>query len=139
MIVLDTNILSELMRPAPDLSVLAWVDSLPAGEVFLTAVTVAECLYGVERLPDGKRKTALAAALSAMLSDDFAGRILAFDEPAAARYAQLVASGDRAGHPVSMADAQIAAICQVHAATLATRNIKDFGRLGISLHNPFPL
>lgn len=138
MIVLDTNILSELMRLAPDLSVLTWVDSLPGGEVFLTAITVAECLYGVERLPDGKRKTALATGLSAMPSNEFAGRILPFDETAAARYATLVASGDRSGHPVSMADAQIAAICHVHSATLATRNIKDFERLDIALHNPFP-
>ena len=129
--------LSELMRAAPEPSVLSWADSLPIGEVFLTSITVAECLYGVERLPAGKRKTGLAASLSAMLADDFDGRVPAFDAAAAARYAVLVANGERLGHPVSMADAQIAAICQVHSATLATRNTKDFGRLGIALHNPF--
>ncbi|MYN05812.1 type II toxin-antitoxin system VapC family toxin [Pseudoduganella aquatica] len=138
MIILDTNILSELMRSAPDPSVLAWIDSLPAREIFLIAITVAECLYGVERLPAGKRKASLARALSSMLVEDLDGRVLAFDGAAAVRYAALVAAGERSGHPVSMADGQIAAICQVHSAILATRNVKDFGRLGIALHNPFP-
>jgi predicted nucleic acid-binding protein len=137
MLILDTNILSELMRSAPDQSVVAWIDNLPTGEVFITAITVAECLYGVERLPPGKRKALLAQALSNMLLEDFDGRVLAFDGAAAERYAALVVAGERSGHPVSMADGQIAAICQVHSAVLATRNVKDFGRLGISLHNPF--
>ena len=90
MIVLDTNVVSELMRPTPANVVVDWVDAQPAAEVFLTAVTVAELLYGVGRLADGARKTDLAERVEAMLAEDFENRILAFDGAAAAHYADIV-------------------------------------------------
>jgi toxin FitB len=136
-IVLDTNVVSELMRPAPAEVVVAWVDTQPAVEVFLTAVTVAELLYGVGRLADGARKTDLAETVEAMLAEDFDNRILAFDGAAAAHYADVVVRRERAGRPISMADALIAAICRSHNAIFATRNLSDFEDTGLSLANPW--
>jgi predicted nucleic acid-binding protein len=136
-IVLDTNVLSELARSTPDEGVLGWLDSLPADEFATTAVTAAELWYGVARLPDGRRKTELADAVDALLNDDFRGFVETFDIRAAARYALIVADRERRGRPISMADAQIAAICYTRHATLATRNIKDFQDTGIELVDPW--
>jgi len=130
-IVLDTNVISELTRPAPMPRVMSWLDSL--------AVTAAELLYGVARLPTGRRKTELAAAVDGLLSDDFQGRVLAFDEAAARRYADIVAARERIGRPIGAADAQIAAICQTIGAALATRNTLDFDGAGVELINPWKL
>lgn len=137
MIVLDTNVLSELMRPQPDSQVIAWLDAQAVDELLVTAITVAEILYGLARLPDGKRKAVLLDTALVMLREDFAGRILAFDELAAECYATLVAGRERTGCPISMADAQIAAICLSHGVVLATRNVKDFEGLGFELINPW--
>ena len=137
MTVLDTNVLSELMRPTPDACVVDWLDSQDASEVTITAITVAEILYGIERLPSGKRQRRFAAKAAAMFEEDFAGRILPFDEVAAVHYAESVAISERAGRVVHTADAQIAAICRQHHATLATRNVKDFEALGIDILNPW--
>ncbi|MGI8310045.1 type II toxin-antitoxin system VapC family toxin [Saccharopolyspora hattusasensis] len=137
MIVLDTNVLSELIRHTPEADVLAWLDSLPATEVATTAITAAELLYGVSRLPDGHRKTALTAAVHALLNDDFHGRVEPFDALAATHYAVVVSERDKLGRPISAADAQIAAICRARRATLATRNIKDFEETGVELVNPW--
>ncbi|TDD47708.1 type II toxin-antitoxin system VapC family toxin [Saccharopolyspora elongata] len=137
MIILDTNVLSEVTRQAPDADVLAWLDSLPAAEVATTAITAAELLYGVTRLPDGHRKTSLNAAVHALINDDFHGRVEPFDAPAAAEYAVVVSERERLGRPISAADAQIAAICRARRATLATRNTKDFEETGIELVNPW--
>lgn len=103
----------------------------------ITAVTVAEILYGIERLPGGKRQRAFAKMAAAMFEEDFAGLILPFDEMAAVHYAEKVAASERFGRVVHSADAQIAAICQQHHAKLATRNVKDFETLGIELINPW--
>ncbi|MFN0090764.1 MAG: type II toxin-antitoxin system VapC family toxin [Acidimicrobiales bacterium] len=137
MIVLDTNVVSELMRAAPAPVVVDWVDRQRATEVHLTAITVAELLYGVGRLPGGSRKTELAERIEAMLSDDFDHRVLPFDETSAAHYADIVVRRERAGRPISTADAQIAATCRSHRARLATRNTDDFADTGITLHNPW--
>ncbi|WP_348760677.1 type II toxin-antitoxin system VapC family toxin [uncultured Salinisphaera sp.] len=138
MIVLDTNVLSELMRPAPSPQVVNWLDIASANtEVAVTAITVAEILYGIERMPDGRRKTQLAQRASAMFDEDFAGDILAFDEHAATIYAQRVAACEANGSPGSMADAQIGAICLREDASLATRNIRDFEALSVTLINPW--
>ncbi|MEQ7869854.1 type II toxin-antitoxin system VapC family toxin [Chromohalobacter salexigens] len=137
MTVLDTNVLSELMRPTPDACVVDWLDSQDASEVTITAITVAEILYGIERLPSGKRQRRFAAMAAAMFEEDFAGRILPFDEVAAVHYAESVAISERAGRVVHTADTQIAAICRQHHATLATRNVKDFEALGIDILNPW--
>ncbi|MGM0783797.1 MAG: type II toxin-antitoxin system VapC family toxin [Pseudomonadota bacterium] len=137
MIVLDTNVLSELMRPEPEPGVVDWLDAQEAISTAITAITVAEVLYGIERLPDGRRKRSLAAAAAAMFDEDFAGRILPFDAVAAVHYAERVAASERAGRAVHMADAQIAAICLRHGATLASRNLKDFVGLGVALIDPW--
>nr|WP_163500484.1 type II toxin-antitoxin system VapC family toxin [Halomonas socia] len=137
MMVLDTNVLSELMRPEPDPRVVDWLDRQDAAWVTISAITVAEILHGIERLPDGRRKAGFAAMAAAMFEEDFAGRILPFDSHAAAHYAEQVAASESRGRPVHMADAQIAAICLQHGAVLATRNIKDFETLGITTLNPW--
>jgi predicted nucleic acid-binding protein len=138
MIVLDTNVLSELMRPDPEQAVIAWMDRQDPATLFLTAITVAEILYGIARLAEGKRKAGLRELGAAVLNEDFAGRIIPFDETAAECYADVVCERQRSGHPISMADAQIAAICRtLNGATLATRNSMDFEGIGLDLTNPW--
>ncbi|APW40256.1 VapC toxin family PIN domain ribonuclease [Rhodoferax koreense] len=137
MMLLDTNVLSELMRQQPDRQVLAWLDAQPTETLFVSAVTVAELMYGIERLPEGRRKDSLRETAWTMLEEDFDGRILPFDGAAATRYAWLAAQRERSGRPIGMADAQIAAICLGTHADLATRNTKDFAGLGLVLTNPW--
>lgn len=137
MIVLDTNVVSELMRPVPDPAVLAWVDAQPDRDLWLCSVVVSELLYGLARLPPGARRAQLTKAFEAMLAEDFAGRVLAFDLPAAVIYADVVAKREREGQPVAMADAQIAATCLAHGARLATRNVRHFEGLGVPWVSPW--
>ncbi len=137
MIVLDTNVLSELMRPLGDPRVLAWVDEQEAGDVYLTAVTTAELRYGVWRLPDGRRKSDLFLRVQRTVAEEFAGRVLPFDDDASAQYADIVVGREQRGLAISMADAQIAAICRCHTASLATRNTKDFAHTGIDVIDPW--
>jgi predicted nucleic acid-binding protein len=137
MILVDTNVLSELMRPKPDKHVLDWMDDLPGSDLGLTAITVAEILYGIGSLPEGKKKQRLLDAATTMFEEYFAGRIFAFDQLAAIEYADIVLQRDRSGSPISMPDAQIAAICRVSSAGLATRNTKDFEYTGLVLINPW--
>lgn len=137
MIVLDTNVLSELMRSQPSKSVISWLDNQIAPTLYITAITVAEILYGIARLPEGKRKSALFNVASEMFDQDFSGRILAFDSQAAVLYADLVSSCEASGRQVSMADSQIAAICQLHEASVVTRNIKDFEPFKLNVINPW--
>jgi predicted nucleic acid-binding protein len=137
MIVLDTNVLSELMKPAPNPEVVRWVDAQEPRDVAVTAVTMAEILHGVARLPEGKRKAALLELAADLFSEEFAERVLPFDGVAATYYADLVVTRERVGRPVSMADAQIAAICLSHEALLATRNTRDFEGVAIPLVNPW--
>ena|SRR5215217_1106778 len=137
MIVLDTNVLSELMRRRPTARVVRWVDEQDASGLAITAVTVAELLYGVARLADGARKTKLVAAVEALVREDFAGRVLPFDTAAAEHYADLVADRERQGRPVSVSDGQIAAICRCHGTRLATRNVRDFDATGITVLDPW--
>lgn len=134
MIVIDTNVVSEMMRDEPDRSVLAWADAV--GRLHTTAITLAEVDYGIARLPEGRRKTRLAA-IAAEAFADFGDVILPFDAHAARRYAGIVAGRERRGHPISAADAQIAAICATREARLATRNTGDFDGTGVSLINPW--
>jgi hypothetical protein len=136
-ILLDTNVLSEVTRKRPDETVIMWLDALDAADVGTTAITVAELLYGVARLVPGRRKTRLTEAIYGLLNEDLAGRVEPFDAAAAEHYATLVAEAERAGRPISVADAQIAAICRKLNATLATRNTKDFTSTGIELVDPW--
>lgn len=137
MIVLDTNVLSELARPRPDDRVVAWLDALPSTEVATTAITAAELLYGVARLPAGRRRAELTEVVQTVIHEDFDRRVLPFDVEAAAAYAIVVRDREAAGRPVSMADAQIAAVCRVLGATLATRNVDDFTDTGVDITNPW--
>ncbi|MFI4992482.1 MAG: type II toxin-antitoxin system VapC family toxin [Solirubrobacterales bacterium] len=137
MVLLDTNVLSELVRPEPDEKVVSWLDSLDAATVATTAITAAELLYGVARLPDGRRKQQLSEAIDGLIEEDFDGRIEPFDVTAATHYAALVSDRDTLGRPISVVDAQIAAIARKLEATLATRNIDDFKDTGIDLIDPW--
>ncbi len=137
MILLDTNVLSELIRPEPDEGVTRWLDSQDAAAVATTAITAAELLYGVARLPAGRRKERLGEAIRGLIEEDLDGRVEPFDATAADHYAALVNDRETAGRPISVADAQIAAICRKLGATLATRNTSDFKDTGIELLDPW--
>lgn len=137
MIVLDTNVVSELMRTEPDAAVLGWVDSQPTDRLFITAITVAELFYGVTRLADGRRKREPAGIIEVVVEEDFAERVVAFDDVAARHYADIATGRERAGRPISMADAQVAAICRSHAAIVATRNVGDFANTGVAVLDPW--
>ncbi|OHV06612.1 type II toxin-antitoxin system VapC family toxin [Mycobacterium talmoniae] len=137
MIVLDTNVVSELMRNAAEPAVVRWVDAFDPEDVFLTAVTAAELVYGVARLPMGRRQERLSGQVNALLAEDFADQVLPFDELAAAHYADIVVSRERSGRPISMGDAQTAAICRQWSAGVATRNVADFTDTGIDVINPW--
>lgn len=137
MILLDTNVVSELMRAEPDTAVLCWVDGQPPHECWLASIVAFELGYGIARLPDGERKQRLSRTLGAMLEEDFAGRVLAFDLEASVVCARLCARREGEGRPLVLAEAQIASLCVVHDAVLATRNTADFEGLGIRLINPW--
>jgi predicted nucleic acid-binding protein len=137
MIVLDTNVVSELMRPTPAPAVLQWISGRAAASLYTTSVTQAEILHGVLSLPTGRRRRHIEAAAEAMFKEDFAGRILAFDSDAARPYAELVSERRRRGRPISQFDAQIAAIARVAGAVVATRNVADFENCGVSVVDPW--
>jgi len=137
MIVLDTNVVSELVRPAPSAQVLEWFAGQPALLLYTTSITQAEILYGMEILTKGRKKKALEAALGAMFQEDFRGRVLAFDAASAAFFAEIAAVRRGLGRPISQFDAQIAAIARSRKAALATRNTADFADCGVKLLNPW--
>ena len=136
MIVLDTNVVSELMRPSPAPLVREWVSAQAPGELCTTAVTVAEIRYGLERLADGHRKQNLLAAATDLFAA-FSDYVQPFDADAAIWYATIVAHHDRLGLPIDGFDAQIAAICRTRGAALATRNTRDFQQTGIDVIDPW--
>jgi predicted nucleic acid-binding protein len=138
-IVLDTNVISELMRPQPDQRVLAWANSLDPQGAAITAMNEAEILHGLARLPDGRRKQALRESWDALATELFAGRVWAFTSEAAHWYGELVSHRERLARPIATADAVIAAIALVHSAPLATRNTSDFADLGLQLIDPWTL
>ena len=137
MILLDTNVLSELMRPAPDPEVERWLAGQPDASVFISAITEAELRYGLALMPPGRRRSALANVIEDMLDEDFNGRILPFDSTASVAFADIAASRRKAGRPIAQFDAQIAAIAHSRGAGLATRNIADFQECGIALIDPW--
>ncbi|ABV95920.1 plasmid stabilization protein, PilT domain protein (plasmid) [Dinoroseobacter shibae DFL 12 = DSM 16493] len=137
MIILDTNVVSELMRPAPSEAVLAWFRDTPPEPLALTAVTVAELRYGIAALPEGRRKAGLAAAVTEMLTRDFPGLVLPFDQAAAEVYGAFAARHRGAGRSPGQADVMIAAIAGAHGAGVATRNLRDFEGLDLRLMDPF--
>ena len=138
MYLLDTNVLSELMRPAPAPQVLAWVDALPPHELYISAITRAEIELGIGLLPSGKRRSGLSAQATAMFEEDFHARCLPFSEDCAPPYAAIVSARTRQGTPLSVEDAQIAATALAYSKVLVTRNVADFhGIAGLRIVNPW--
>jgi predicted nucleic acid-binding protein len=137
MIIVDTNVVSELLRPTPEPRVEAWLAARDGLDIYLTAISEAELRYGVAIMENGKRRDVLSEAIDRILRDDMAGRVLAFDSAAAEAYAAIAASRRAAGRPIAQADCQIAAIARVRGATVATRNIADFEGCGIDVINPW--
>jgi predicted nucleic acid-binding protein len=137
MIVLDTNVLSETLRSAPDPRVIDWFRAQKRAALFTTTITRAEILYGLGLLAEGSRKQALSSAIKAVFEEDFAGRLLSFDSDAADLYADIAVSRRNAGKQISQFDAMIAAVARSRGATLATRNVKDFIDCGIALVDPW--
>jgi len=137
MIILDTNVLAELMRPKPTPGVVAWIAKQPATEFFTTSITEAEIFYGIELLTKGKRRDGLLTAAEAMFAEDLAGRIFGFESGAARAFSKIGAQRRALGRPISHADAQIAAIAQVRGAKLATRNVTDFADCGLDVVDPW--
>lgn len=137
MILLDTNVLSELMKTDRSEQVVDWINEKPIQSLFITAITQAEVLYGISLLPNGKRKTGIKKAAKALFSSDFSGRILSFDSSSTYNFATIAAERRKSGQPISQFDAQIAAIARTWGCTLATRNVRDFNGCGIDVVNPW--
>lgn len=137
MILLDTNVVSELMKSTPAPAVFGWVSRQAPGDLFISTISMAEILFGIELLPKGKRRDSLLREAETTFARDFAGRVLVFDEQAARAFASLVASRRIRGRPIGIADGQIAAIASCHQASLATRDTGDFEGCGVRLVNPW--
>ena len=137
MILLDTNVISELMRAEPAQIVLDWFGQHDAADLFISAITEAELRTGVAILPEGQRRDRLQAAIDAMIDQDFQSRVLPFDSLAAKAYAEIAAQRRAAGRPIAEADCQIAAIARAKDAPIATRNVKDFDGCGVRVINPW--
>jgi predicted nucleic acid-binding protein len=137
MIILDTNVVSELLRPDPARQVERWLSEQDGATVYFTTVSEAELCHGVALLPAGKRRTALAQAIEGMLEEDFRDRILPFDRAAARAYAAIAAEHRAAGRPISQFDCQIAAIARARGAAVATRNTGDYDGCGIPVIDPW--
>lgn len=137
MIVLDTNVLSELMLPSPDTAVHQWLSQQTNEHVYTTAISMAEILQGIELLPAGKRRSGLLAAAHSLFTGVLSGRVLSFDEGAAQAFAPIAVERRKRGRPISLFDAQIASIAKARNAALATRDIRDFEGCGVRLINPW--
>ena len=137
MILLDTDILTELMKARPAPNVEAWLGHQPAASLFITTITEAELRHAVALSPPGRRRENLAAAIEAMLAEEFEGRVLPFDDSAAIVYATIAADRQEAGNPISQFDAQIAAIAKSRGASLATRSSARFDGCGVEIINPW--
>ena len=136
MIIVDTNVLSEFMRPAPAAAVASWLAQQDGGELWTTTITEGELVVGAAILPEGKRKAELARTIDATLAR-FGHRILPFDRDAAQQLATVYTHRRAARLDMKVADGQIAAIANAHGATVATRNVRDFQRLGVAIVNPW--
>lgn len=137
MIILDTNVLSEALRPTPSDKVLSWMLAEPITSLFTTTITEAELFYGAALLPRGRRRESLETVITQLLELHFTDRILPFDSAAAREFAVLAASRRRAGQPIGEANGRIAAIARSRGAVLATRNVRDFSQCGITVVDPW--
>jgi len=136
-IILDTNVISELMKPEPSPKVFRWVSRQSPLDLFTTTTSKAEVLYGIALLPKGKRRNLLQAAAESMFAEDFANRILPFDEDAARVFPEIVVARRSTGRPIAVLDAQIAAIARSRASAVATRDTRGFGDCGVTVLNPW--
>ncbi len=137
MIILDTSVVCEPLKLAPDPAVLDWLDRQAPATLYLTTVNLAELLAGIEALPSGRRRSDLQTAFTTQMLPLFEGRILSFDQPAAQSFARVIAAAQAAGSPIGFADGAIAAIAAARGFMLATRNVRDFRGAGIGLINPW--
>ena len=137
MIVLDTNVISELMRTLPSPAVTSWIAKYPKASLFFSAVGEAELRFGIAIMSAGQRRDILSSEIEIMLQEEFTNRILPFDSNAARAYAEIAASRRSAGRPVAEFDCQIAAIAHSRSMAIATRNIRDFESMGIKILNPW--
>ena len=137
MLIIDTNVVSDLMRPDPNRQVVDWLSRQKVSDIHVTALTVAEITYGLKTMPDGKRQRDLEMQFRQVVESGFSGRVLAFDEAPALHYGEIMASRRAKGRPMSVIDGQIAAIARASGATLATRNVADFEDCDLTLVNPF--
>lgn len=137
MIILDTNVISELLVGSPEPLVVDWLAEKHPASIFTTTVTEAEILYGLRLLPEGRRRRDLEAAIVPIFAQDLAGRVLPFDRDAADVYGSIATERRKSGRPISQFDAQIAAIALSRGAALATRNVVDFEGVGLSVINPW--
>jgi hypothetical protein len=136
-IILDTNVLGALMRSLPDATVVTWLDRQPAESVWIASITLFETRFGLALLPSGRRRQALESAFDHLLKDDLENRVLDFDSAAATAAASLAAARQKSGRSVDMRDTQIAGIALARRATLATRNVRHFADLKISIVDPW--
>ncbi len=137
MIVLDTNVLSELMRPEPESAVVQWTERQPRASLYLASISQAEILLGIAVLPEGKRRTLLLQTAQAMFAEEFGGRILPLSEAAAPHYAVIVSTRRAAGKPIAAFDALIAATARAAGAAVATRDVDGFIDCGVRVLNPW--
>ncbi|WP_191058377.1 type II toxin-antitoxin system VapC family toxin [Geminicoccus harenae] len=135
--ILDTNVVSEMMRPQPDVRVHSWVTRKVLSQLFITATTINEITFGLQRLPAGRRRQELQVHLNDLVNRRFAGRILPFDKAAAVRCGEIRAAAMMRGRPAGFADAEIAAVALTHSMTVATRDLGDFAVFGVPLVDPF--
>ncbi len=137
MILLDTNIVSEVMKPAPADRVLRWLDDQETEDLYLSTITVAEISFGIRILPDGRRRNTLTGRFEDFVARGFNQRILPFDTAAAYLFGDIMGHRREMGRPMSFPDGQIAAIARTHHFALATRNVDDFDHCGVEVLNPF--
>lgn len=139
MIILDTNIISEVMRPQPNTQVMSWLRKYPVEELAITSISIAEISYGLKRLPVGRRRDSLQWRFQMFIDQGFSDRIFPFEERAAEIYAEIIVDRKQQGKPIEVMDAMIASIALLKTATLATRNVSDFENCGLELVNPWEI
>jgi toxin FitB len=139
LIIIDTNVVAELMKASPAGEVVSWMNDQEASALFLTTITLGEIGYGLEILPQGKRRLQMEQGFERVIAEAFTGRILAFDEEAARLYGVLMGRRKAIGRPLSILDGQIASIARARGCAIATRNVRDFVECGVDILNPFEL
>jgi len=136
-IIIDTNIISELMKPNPDNLVIKWFGQQQTLQLYITTITIAEISYGLDVLVTGKRRQLLEETFNKVITEAFQHRIFSFDKPAAYLYGKIMGQRKKSGRPMSIADGQIAAIARSQGSAIATRNVTDFINCGVEIFNPF--